>query len=236
MPCRIAMRTNRGFLFQLLLSAALFAPLMGEESAAAANSSPDPDGGWPRIISSESGSKMRVYQPQVEDWKDQQLLSAWTAVEYLASGRTKSDMGVVKWEANTSVAISERLVKFDNIKMTQISFPTLDQNHSREVTSGLKDLFPKEGLVISLDRVLASIDKSKIRTAGAEINQEPPPIFYARRPALLIQFDGEPIMSPIKDSELKYIVNTNWDIIQDPTKGAYYMRYEIGRASCRERV
>ena len=36
---------------------------------------------------------------------------------------------------------------------------------------------------------------------------------------MIVNLDGEPIWSPIKDNDLKYAVNTNWDLFQHgPTK------------------
>lgn len=184
------------------------------------------DGGWPRVISSEAGAKVKIYQPQVEEWKDQKSMVAWSAVEFLASGRTQSELGAVKWEAQTAVAMEERLAQFQNIRLNQVSFPTLNQAQSRDITKALSALFPKEGLVIALDRVLAAVDKSAINAKGVAINQNPPPIFYASRPSLLVQFDGEPILSPIKDSTLKFVVNTNWDMFQDQDTKQFYLRHE----------
>ncbi len=41
---------------------------------------------------------------------------------------------------------------------------------------------------------------------------------------MLVNLDGEPIWSPIKDNDLKFAVNTNWDLFQhEPTK-TFYLR------------
>ncbi len=197
---------------------------IGAETPAAETPKADPDGGWPRITTSGAGAKVLMHQPQIESWQDQKAIVAWAAVEVLFDGRENSDLGVVKLEAKTSVSIEERLVKLDNIHLTQVNFPTLDQAKSKDVTGALIERFPKEGLVIALDRVMAAVEKSAVRTSGAGINLSPPPIFYSKRNAILVQFDGEPITSPIKDSTLKFIVNTNWDVLFDPDTSLYYLR------------
>jgi hypothetical protein len=132
-----------------------------------------------------------MYQPQIESWTDQKNINAWAAVEYLADGRTNSELGVVELKAQTSVALEERLVKFENIQLVQVNFPSLEPARAREITTTISNKFPKNGVVIALDRILASVDKSTIRAAGVAVNQTPPPIFYAKRPALLVQFDGQ---------------------------------------------
>ena len=36
---------------------------------------------------------------------------------------------------------------------------------------------------------------------------------------MLVNIDGEPIWSPIKENDLEYAVNTNWDLFHhEPTK------------------
>ena len=79
---------------------------------------------------------------------------------------------------------------------------------------------PDDERVIALDRVLANIDKSQIIPKNVEgIKADPPTIFFSKTPAVIVNLDGEPIWSPIKDNDLKFAVNTNWDLFQhEPTK------------------
>src|SRR6185295_367732 len=41
--------------------------------------------------------------------------------------------------------------------------------------------------------------------------------------AILLGLDGDPIWSPIKDNELQFAVNTNWDLFKAPGN-TYYLR------------
>ena len=59
---------------------------------------------------------------------------------------------------------------------------------------------PDEERVIALDRVLASLDKSQIIPKNVEgVKADPPPIFFSETPAVLVNIDGDPIWSPIKE-------------------------------------
>ena len=83
----------------------------------------------------------------------------------------------------------------------------------------------KESRVIALDRVLANIDKSSIVVKSVEgVKADPPTIFYSETPAVIVNLDGEPVWSPIKDNDLKYAVNTNWDLFQHVPSSTYYLR------------
>ena len=65
-----------------------------------------------------------------------------------------------------------------------------------------------------------SVDKSQIIPKNVEgVKADPPTIFFSKTPAVLVNLDGEPIWSPIKENDLKFAVNTNWDLFQHgPTK------------------
>ena len=95
----------------------------------------------------------------------------------------------------------------------------------REIVAEITKAIPDEDRVIALDRVLAIVDKSTIVPKNVDgIKADPPTIFFSKTPAVLVNFDGEPIWSPIKENDLKFAVNTNWDLFQhEPTK-TYYLR------------
>ena len=58
---------------------------------------------------------------------------------------------------------------------------------------------------------------------------DPPKIFFSTTPAVLVNFDGEPIWSPIKENDLKFAVNTNWDLFQhEPTQDLYLRNETAG--------
>src|SRR6185295_12257912 len=42
--------------------------------------------------------------------------------------------------------------------------------------------------------------------------------------AILLNLDGDPIWSPIKENDLEYAVNTNWDLFKYTRSNAFYLR------------
>ena len=95
----------------------------------------------------------------------------------------------------------------------------------REVVATIEKVMSPDERVIALDRVLANIDKSQIVPKNVEgIKADPPSIFFSTTPAVIVNIDSQPIWSPIKDNDLKFAVNTNWDLFQhEPTK-TFYLR------------
>jgi hypothetical protein len=183
------------------------------------------DGGWPRAYSTDKGGRILVYQPQMASWDDQKHMVAFAAVSYEAKGATKPALGSLKIEADTKVSVSERLVSFEPLQVTESNFPTLKKEEVRDVVEEIVKAIPREDRVIGLDRVLASIDKSRILPKNVEgVKADPPRIFFSQKPAVLVNVDGEPIWSPIKDNDLKFAVNTNWDLFEHGQTKTLYLR------------
>jgi hypothetical protein len=195
--------------------------------AAAQSSKAPTDGGWPRSYKLASGDSVMVYQPQIASWDGQKHMVAWSAISYEAQGAQEPALGTVKIEADTNVSVSERLVNFGAFRITEFNFPTLSRDHAQKAVSEFEKAMPAGDRVIALDRVLAGLDKSQISsTAGdaAGIKADPPKIYHSTKPAVLMIFDGQPVWSPIKDVDLKYAVNTNWDVFEEPSSKTFYLR------------
>ena len=195
-------------------------------SASAAAATPTPiDGGWPRMYTLPSAASILIYQPQVASWEKQAHLVAFSAVSHRSTAGDKPALGTIKIEAVTKVALEDRLVNFQQMKIVEANFPTLPKEQVREITAAIDQAIPDDERVIALDRVLANVDKSQILPKNVEgIKADPPTIFFSKTPAVIVNLDGEPIWSPIKGNDLKYAVNTNWDLFQhEPTK-VYFLR------------
>jgi hypothetical protein len=193
--------------------------------AAVAAATPPVDGGWPRMYSLPSGASILMYQPQISSWDKQAHLVAFSAVSHRSKTGDKPALGTIRLEADTKVALEDRLVSFQKMRIVETNFQTLTQEQVREVAAEIDKAIPDDERVIALDRVLANLDKSQIVPKNVEgVKADPPPIFFSKTPAVIVNLDGETIWSPIKDNDLKYAVNTNWDLFQHGPTNTYYLR------------
>ena len=88
-------------------------------SATKATPTPPPnDGGWPRTYQLSRGGTILVYQPQIASWDSQKRMVAWSAVSYRSYVEQKPLFGTVKIESDTNVSTTERLVRFDKMRLT----------------------------------------------------------------------------------------------------------------------
>ena len=132
--------------------------------AKAATAVPAPvDGGWPRAYTTPSGGHILLYQPQVASWDDQRRVVAYAAVSYEAKGATKPALGSLKVEADTKVAVAERLVNYSVLQVTESNFPTLTKEEAREVVAEHREGDPGPGA------------RDRARSRARERRQEPDP-------------------------------------------------------------
>jgi hypothetical protein len=194
-------------------------------AAVAAKTPPPIDGGWPRNYATASGAALVVYQPQVASWAEQKHAVLYAAVSYMPKGAPKATLGTIKVDSDTSVSVAERLVSFSDLKVSESNFPSAQRDELRTIVEEITTTIPLNDRVISLDRVLANIDKSQISPKNVEgVKADPPTIFFSKTPAIVVNIDGEPIWSPIQGNDLKSAVNTNWDLFEHAPSQAYYLR------------
>ncbi len=208
-------------------TAALLASLVcvGSLFAAAAVSAPAPvgDPGWPREIE-KGGIQLVYYQPQIESWTDYKELTARVAFSVTKDG--KQALGVVKLLAQTVPDVEGRTVLITKIDATEVHFPTLDAAAEERAKDRFAELFPTAGMTLSLDRVIAALEKRAAPSPAIQTNDDPPPIFVSTAPAILLFVDGEPVLAPVEGTNLKFVVNTNWDLFFNEKTSQYYLLNE----------
>jgi hypothetical protein len=179
------------------------------------------DPGWPRQKSSPAG-KLVYYQPQVDEWNKYKDLDFRMAFSLTPTGG-KQTVGVVTVHAKTDVNIDARTVLLSNLVITDTHFPSLDATAAAQMDRLVRTFLPpNSSVVISLDRLVASVEKSQ-SAPTVEVRNDPPEIFVSNSPAMLVQVDGEPVLADIKDTKMQFIVNTNWPIFFDKSHSAYYL-------------
>ncbi len=193
----------------------------------AAVTAPATDPGWPRTYTTPSKGRVTVYEPQIASWANQKQMVAYAAASYQAAGATaKPALGTIRLEAATRVSLDERLVNFANLRIAEANFPNLPKQNLQETVAEITKAIPDDDRIIALDRVLAFVDKSAIRPKDVPgLKADPPAISYSTTPAVLVNFDGEPIWSPIDKNDLKFAVNTNWDVFEHASTKTYYLRH-----------
>ncbi|MEO8439670.1 MAG: hypothetical protein ABI540_05550 [Spartobacteria bacterium] len=196
-------------LISLLPTAAVAAETSTSRSATDQASDP----GWPREHVRD-GARLIVYQPQVDDWKNFEDLT-WRMAVSLTPAGGKPEIGVVEMKGKTEVDNENKVVLITDPQITATHFPP----GSAENADELMRQFVPPTITISLHRLVASMPKSD-SVSGVQLKNDPPTIFVAYRPSILLSVDGEPVLSEVPKTDLKFVVNTQWPLFFDGT--GYY--------------
>jgi hypothetical protein len=179
------------------------------------------DPGWPRQITKPSG-KLVYYQPQIDAWTNYQTLDARLAFTITPAGG-KTHVGVLTVQMQTSANMDTHTVVLSNPQITSVTFPSLDPATSGQMDSLVRTyLNPAATMNISLDRLVASVKKTKNPTT-TEVKNDPPVIFVSMKPAILVLVNGPPVKAPIANSTIEFVVNSNWPLFIDTSNSQYYL-------------
>ncbi len=181
------------------------------------------DPGWPRQYGDESG-KLLIYQPQVDSWEAFRRMKARFAVALTPKGR-QAMYGTLVVEANTSIDMDSRTVALSDFAVGDVRYSSaLSESETQRLQSLTLALFPKVPTNVSLDRVLAYMDTTKIQARNTAVSLDPPPILVSMQPAILVIIDGEPVFLDIENTKLQKVLNTNWDLFLETKSKKFYLR------------
>src|SRR5438046_6089682 len=122
---------------------------------------------------------------------------------------------------NTNIDNVAKAVTITNPQVTGTYFPSLD-NATKEKMDQLFKTFVPQTFSMSLHSLIASTPKKEV-PAGAQLNNDPPKIFVSYRPSILLSVNGEPVLSEVPNTNLKFVVNTQWPLFFDTGNSSYYL-------------
>ena len=180
------------------------------------------DNPWPREIPTPQGTVV-FYQPQ-PDKLDGNRLDGRAAVALEINGSKEPVFGAVWFSARLETDREERTATLTDVTVTRTRFPEQDEAKAAELSKLLETEIPKWDLLISLDRLLASLDIREQRiNAASQISTEPPIIIFMPEAAVLVTIDGEPRLKKEEKSDLMRVINTPFTVLLDSKKKTYYL-------------
>jgi len=178
---------------------------------------------FPREIN-EDGVRIVLHVPEIETWEDFEKVTGRVAVEVTPAGENDAVVGTAEFVADTEANVEERVVAIDNAEVTNTSFPLSHEERRQQLDGLVRRAVRKKTQYIPLDVVLSYIAPETALPEEEGLSFEPPPIFHSTTPAFLMMTDGEPILAPLPDTKLQYVLNTNWDLFRYKDK-EWYLRH-----------
>jgi len=124
----------------VVVGALLAFPSEGIAATPAAGPGQTGDSSWPREKFS-NGTRLIIYQPQVDDWQNFQDLSWRMAISLTPKGG-KTAVGVVEMKGNTNIDNVAKLVVISNPQVTGTYFPSLDKATADKMEQRFKTFVP----------------------------------------------------------------------------------------------
>lgn len=179
------------------------------------------DGGWPRQFVSD-GIALTVYQPQLDSW-DARRLQSHAAVSVRPPGAPDATFGVLWISARTDVDKENRLVDFEDVELTKVSFPSAPGSESAYLEIFRRQM-PRWSKTIALDRLEASLAILEERRKGGALplRNDPPRILLSKTPAILVTVDGPPAYRAVEGTALERVLNTRPLLVKD-SQGTHYL-------------
>ncbi|HXT78451.1 MAG TPA: hypothetical protein VN702_02715 [Acetobacteraceae bacterium] len=175
--------------------------------------------GWPHTLR-KNDATITVYQPQAVSWPDRKTLTARAALAITTQGHSTPIIGSVEISLATTTDEAAGVVHLSDPKLLATHFPSLDTEQATAMDAKISQALPDmQTHEVPLASVLLSLKQSPV--AQVAVNNDPPTIFHASRPASLVVFDGDPVLAPIGKTGLSSAVNTNWDVFVD--HGTWYL-------------
>lgn len=211
----------------LLLSSALGAgPLdkkLPDKKTADKKGEDKPDANaWPRDMTTDDGTKVTMYQPQIEKW-EQNKLEARAAVAVQAKAAASPTFGVVWITARTEVNKEDRIVTLDDVKIPKVNFPS-GGDKTGDYLALAKQVLPRTARTVPLDQLEANLSVNQAEAAPkTPLKNDPPQIIVNTGTAILVLVDGKPVLRKVEGSKLLRVINTRALMLFDEPAAKYYL-------------
>jgi hypothetical protein len=179
-----------------------------DADSAAAVAQPDPIT-FPRTLTGDAGTVV-IHTPQIDSWKDFASIEGRLAIAVTPAGEDEPVLGVAEFTADTDPNLELRVVAVENTEITVTSFPVSDAGQRERLDAIVRSTVQHRTQYVPLDVILTYIAPNASVPEEQGLSFEPPPVFYSTTPAVLVMTEGEPLLAPLPDTKLQYVVNTNW--------------------------
>jgi hypothetical protein len=176
---------------------------------------------WPREAALADGTAL-IYQPQVDGWVGNRLDFRLAAA--VKTGNAKQEtFGVVRVSARTEVDRTNRTVALEDLKLTEVRFPTLPDN-GLALMRQLRTSLPAALAQMPLDLLEGALAASgTVKPGTVQVRNTPPRVIVSNTPAILVPIDGKPVARKVPGSRFERVINTQALIARAGSSGLWYL-------------
>jgi hypothetical protein len=173
---------------------------------------------WPLVFTNGTAT-FTVFVPQIDSWDGHRII-ARSAVSVLPVGLPQAVYGALSFTAISLVDKSSGAATLADVKITSVDFPSAP-GQIKDDLAWLQQEFPKCVQPLPLYRLQASLTLPERPPRANSLNNNPPKIIIATRPAVLVFIDGPPAWRSVADTGLKCVINTRVLLLKDSVQQHY---------------
>lgn len=179
---------------------------------------------WPKQIEVNGNFILTIYAPEPEGIKNN-VLNARAAFSIYDKEHLPL-FGAMWFRCRVNTDVKKNEVFFTNIQLVNVNFPDANADNIEQ----MQNLIEEQAQFWQFNSDLASfykeIDVVNINNAyNEELSNNPPKIYFAKEPTILVFIDGDPILANISGSALyQYVVNTPHFIVKSESDRQYYLK------------
>jgi hypothetical protein len=175
------------------------------------------DLGWPRTIEQPSG-KLVLFQPHVDSWDSDMV---WRQAFQLTPTGGPMRVGAASFQGTSITNTETHIITISATQVTSTFFPGLDGHASAPLVALLGSLVPP-AFNLSLERLVAYM-RTPASMRLAPDTASPPVILVSYSPVVLLRLDGQPVLTPVPNTRLKFVAHTSWPLFEDSGDGHFYL-------------
>ena len=170
---------------------------------------------WPQQLVAKNGSSVLIYQPQVEIFSGNSI-EGRAAVSVTTSASDAAPVfGAIWFKAKIDTDRDARTAVIRDFEVGDIRFADASGDEMQKLSDFIETQLAGTHLSISVDQLLADLDKAEAGQETSSLKHEPPKIILSTEPAILISIDGEPVLQAIDGSDYERVVNSAFLIVKD---------------------
>ena len=173
--------------------------------------------GWPRTIEQPAG-KLVLFQPHVDSW-DSEII--WRQAFQLTPAGGSMTVGAASFQGTSSTNTETQIITISGTQVTSTFFPGVDASASPPMVALLRSMMPPT-LDLSLLHLVAYM-RTPASMRLPPSSASPPVILVSYSPAVLLRVKGQPVLTPVPKTRLKFVANTSWPLFEDSGNGHFYL-------------
>ena len=179
---------------------------------------------WPKQIEVDENFIITIYAPEPEGFKNN-ILNARAAFSIFDKEHLPL-FGAMWFRCRVQTDVANNEVYFTDIQLVNVNFPQADADNIEQIQNLIEEQAQFWQFNSNLSAFYKELDVININNAfNEELRNNPPKIYFAKEPTILVFIDGDPILANISGSELyQYVVNTPHFIVKSASDQQYYLK------------